>query len=52
MLWQHRLGRPQEARDVYRQLVRQLSDRCDLAPSEETIALLESLDASPRVVVQ
>ncbi len=52
MLWQHRLGRPQEARDVYRQLVRQLSDRCDRTPSEETTALLESLDASPRVVVQ
>jgi len=52
MLWQHRLGRPQQARDVYRQLVRQLSDRCDRAPSEETVALLESLDASPRVVVQ
>jgi len=52
MLWHHRLGRPQQARDVYRQLVRQLSDRCDRAPSEETVALLESLDASPRVVVQ
>jgi nucleoid-associated protein YgaU/DNA-binding SARP family transcriptional activator len=52
MLWQHRLGRPQQARDVYRQLVRQLSDRCDRTPSEETTALLESLDTSPRVVVQ
>jgi nucleoid-associated protein YgaU/DNA-binding SARP family transcriptional activator len=52
MLWQHRLGRPQQAREVYRQLVRQLSDRCDRVPSEETTALLESLDASPRVVVQ
>ena len=41
MLWQHRLGRPQAARDVYRQLVRQLSDRCDRIPSEETTALLE-----------
>ena len=45
MLWQHRLGRPQEARDVYRQLVPQLSDRCDRTPSEETTALLESLAA-------
>jgi DNA-binding SARP family transcriptional activator/LysM repeat protein len=52
MLWQHRLGRPQEARDVYRQLVRQLSDRCDRTPSEETTALLESLGGEPRVVVQ
>jgi len=33
---------PQEARDVYRQLVRQLSDRCDRTPSEETTALVES----------
>ena len=52
MLWQHRLGRPQQARDLYRQLVRQLSDRCDRAPSQETTALLESISASPRVVVQ
>jgi hypothetical protein len=52
MLWQHRLGRPQEARDVYRQLVRQLSDRCDRTPSEETTALLESLEGEVRVVVQ
>ena len=48
MLWQHRLGRPQEARDVYRQL----SDRCDRTPSEETTALLESLGGEVRVVVQ
>ena len=52
MLWQHRLGRPQAARDVYHQLVRQLSDRCDRIPSEETTALLDSLDAAPRVVVR
>ena len=52
MLWQHRLGRPQEARDVYRQLVRQLSDRCDRTPSEETTALLESIEGGRRVVVQ
>ena len=52
MLWQHRLGRPQQARDVYRQLVRQLSDRCDRAPSQETAAPPESLDGAPRVVVQ
>ena len=31
---------------------RPLCDRCDRTPSEETTALLESLDASPRVVVQ
>jgi DNA-binding SARP family transcriptional activator len=52
MLWQHRLGRPQAARDVYRQLVRQLSDRCDRAPSEETTALVESIEGERRVVVQ
>jgi nucleoid-associated protein YgaU len=52
MLWQHRLGRPQAARDVYHQLVRQLSDRCDRIPGEETTALLDSLDAAPRMVVR
>ena len=52
MLWQHRLGRPQAARDVYHQLVRQLSDRCDRIPSEETTALLESLGGEPRVMVR
>jgi nucleoid-associated protein YgaU len=52
MVWQHRLGRPQAARDVYRQLVRQLSDRCDRAPAQETTALLESFAGVPRVVVK
>ena len=46
-----KLVRP-AARDVYHQLVRQLSDRCDRIPSEETTALLDSLDAAPRVVVR
>ena len=52
MLWHHRLGRPQQARDVYRQLVRQLSDRCDRVPGEETVALMEALEGEVRVVVQ
>jgi hypothetical protein len=37
---------------VYHQLVRQLSDRCDRIPSEETTALLESLGGEPRVMVR
>ncbi len=52
MLWQHRLGRPEQAREVYRQLVRQLSDRCDRVPSEETNELMEALEARRGVVVQ
>ena len=50
IVWQHRLGRRETARDLYRRLARQLSERCDRTPSEETVALMDSLESAPRVV--
>ncbi len=52
IVWQHRLGRKEAARDLYRRLTHELSERCDREPSEETESLMESLDATPRVVVR
>ena len=50
IVWQHRLGRKETARDLYRRLLHQLSERCDRTPSEETVALMESLESAPRVM--
>ncbi len=47
-----RLAAPHGPHDLYRRLARELEERCDRARSEETEALVESLDAVPRVVVQ
>ena len=49
IIWQHRLGRGDAARDLYRRLTRELSERCDVQPSEETLSLMESLGAPPHV---
>jgi DNA-binding SARP family transcriptional activator len=50
IIWQHRLGRGDAARDLYRRLTRELSERCDTQPSEETLSLMESLAAPPHLV--
>jgi len=52
ILWQYRLGRKEAARELYRRLTHELSERCDRVPSEETEALMESLGASPHVVAR
>jgi DNA-binding SARP family transcriptional activator len=49
---QHRMGRRDAAHELYRNLARELEERCDRAPSEETEALVESLEAVPQVVRQ
>ena len=50
IIWQHRLGRGDAARDLYRRLTRELSERCDVQPSEETLSIMESIGAPPHVV--
>ena len=50
IIWQHRLGRGDAARDLYHRLTRELSERCDVQPSEETLSLMESIGAPPHVV--
>jgi nucleoid-associated protein YgaU/DNA-binding SARP family transcriptional activator len=50
IIWQHRLGRSDAARDLYHRLTRELSERCDVQPSEETLLLMESLAARPHLV--
>jgi DNA-binding SARP family transcriptional activator len=50
IIWQHRLGRGDAVRDLYRRLTRELSERCDVQPSEETLSLMESIGAPPHVV--
>jgi hypothetical protein len=44
------LGRSDAARDLYRRLTRELAERCDTQPSEETLSLMESLAAPPHLV--
>ena len=52
ILWQYRLGRKEAARELYGRLARELSERCDRLPSEETEALMESLGSAPHVVAR
>ena len=52
ILWQYRLGRKEAARELYRRLTHELSERCDRVPSEETEALMESLGSTPHVVAR
>ena len=52
ILRQYRLGRKEAARELYRRLTHELSERCDRVPSEETEALMESLGSTPHVVAR
>ena len=52
IVWRHRLGRKEAARDLCRRLTHELLERRDREPREETESLIESLDSTPPVVVR